>query len=317
MTLFGDGGDHQSQKGGQGNTQNIGIPPDLFVKELQRKDAEIAQLIADKEQLRDRVADLEKAELERELSDLRQQKEGLESKLTEPQKAYRAHIQRGERIAELLDDQATEMALGENRIKSALAGFNELDYDEIDALLAESRERGLMMVAKSAYGRGLVAEDAVRWADAAEHYGEAARYNPTYDTLRKASDYCERSGRYEAALGWSAQLVELAKEQETQERQAAALNEHAINNGALGRYPEAEGLYREALEIDRATIGEGHPDYATRLNNLATVLRDQDKPEEARPLFEQALAIYRDTLPADHHYISEVEKSLAALPPKP
>ena len=68
---------------------------------------------------------------------------------------------------------------------------------------------------------------------------------------------------------------------------------------AQGRYAEAEPLYREALEIDRKTIGaahpdatatiagveatlprralprgagnlgEGHPNYATRLNNLA------------------------------------------------
>ena len=30
-----------------------------------------------------------------------------------------------------------------------------------------------------------------------------------------------------------------------------------------GRYPEAEGLYRQALEIDRATIGEAHPAFAT------------------------------------------------------
>ena len=40
----------------------------------------------------------------------------------------------------------------------------------------------------------------------------------------------------------------------------------------MGRYEEAEPLYRQALQIGRETLGEGHPDYATRLNNLATLL---------------------------------------------
>ena len=45
-----------------------------------------------------------------------------------------------------------------------------------------------------------------------------------------------------------------------------------LGGEAQGRYEEAETLYRQALEIDRATIGEGHPDYATHLNNLALVV---------------------------------------------
>jgi tetratricopeptide (TPR) repeat protein len=83
---------------------------------------------------------------------------------------------------------------------------------------------------------------------------------------------------------------------------------------AQGRYAEAEGLYREALEIDRVTIGEEHPGYATHLNNLAGVLVNQGKPEAARPLYEQALEILSATLPPDHPHIGVVESHIATLP---
>ena len=38
---------------------------------------------------------------------------------------------------------------------------------------------------------------------------------------------------------------------------------------AMGAYDRAEPLYRQALEIWKKALGEGHPDYAKSLNNLA------------------------------------------------
>ncbi len=81
-----------------------------------------------------------------------------------------------------------------------------------------------------------------------------------------------------------------------------------------GRYAEAEELYRQALEIDRATIGAGHPDYAIDLNNLAGVLVKLGRPDEARVHYEQALAIFRASLPPDHPHIQKVQAHLSKLP---
>ena len=75
-----------------------------------------------------------------------------------------------------------------------------------------------------------------------------------------------------------------------------------------GRYDDAERLYREALEIDREGVGEGHPSYAKHLNNLAGVLMNQDRPEEARALLQQALEIFRATLPPRSSEYSECGK---------
>ncbi len=39
----------------------------------------------------------------------------------------------------------------------------------------------------------------------------------------------------------------------------------------MGDHAAAEPLFRQAAEIRRAALGEGHPDYATSLNNLAVL----------------------------------------------
>lgn len=69
----------------------------------------------------------------------------------------------------------------------------------------------------------------------------------------------------------------------------------------------AEGLYREALEIDRATIGEVHPAYATDLNNLVLLLIKMERAEEAEPMSRQVLAIRGATLPTDHPDIAPLK----------
>ena len=69
---------------------------------------------------------------------------------------------------------------------------------------------------------------------------------------------------------------------------------------ATGRNAEAEPLYREALEIDRNTLGEAHPDYAILLNNLAGLLQATGRDAEAEPLYREALAVFEQALGADH-----------------
>src|SRR3712207_7795624 len=49
-------------------------------------------------------------------------------------------------------------------------------------------------------------------------------------------------------------------------------------------------LYERALAIREKVYGEEHPDTAQSLNNLAALLSDQGSYQEARPLYERALA---------------------------
>jgi tetratricopeptide (TPR) repeat protein len=58
---------------------------------------------------------------------------------------------------------------------------------------------------------------------------------------------------------------------------------------SLGLYASAETLLQEGLALRRQIYGEEHVKVAESLNNLAFLLQDRGRYEEARPLFEKAL----------------------------
>ncbi|WP_300016548.1 tetratricopeptide repeat protein [uncultured Roseobacter sp.] len=279
-----------------------GIDPALFIEEMRRKDARIDALIAEKDALVSQVNQLERAELERELTELRAKKSDLNERLANPEQALQEHTNRVTQIEQLLDDTATQHALGENRIRSALAAFRELEYGEIDALLAETEERALITAAKAAYGRGMVAEDAIRWQDAYTHYKRAAEMQSDLNYLRAYARISWRLAKFMEALQAQELVVAHVKVREGDKCVAYAteINNFAGIVRAHGRPNDAERLYREALEIDRVTIGEGHPEHATRLNNLAGVLREQGRLEEAERLYREAIEIDRVAIGEEH-----------------
>ena len=42
----------------------------------------------------------------------------------------------------------------------------------------------------------------------------------------------------------------------------------------MGRYPQAEPLYKQAIAIRGKALGEEHPDYARSLNNLGVLYKE-------------------------------------------
>jgi len=57
----------------------------------------------------------------------------------------------------------------------------------------------------------------------------------------------------------------------------------------LGKYREAELMYRQALDLKEKVLGEEHPSTLDSMNNLAEVLRHQGKYEEAEQMQRQTL----------------------------
>jgi CHAT domain-containing protein/tetratricopeptide (TPR) repeat protein len=78
----------------------------------------------------------------------------------------------------------------------------------------------------------------------------------------------------------------------------------------LGDVPGAIELERRALAVAEQTVGKRHPDYADRLDSLALRLVD-DRPDAARPMFEQVLAIRLDVLGANHPMVAIAYERLA------
>ena len=78
-------------------------------------------------------------------------------------------------------------------------------------------------------------------------------------------------------------------------------------------FANAEPLYRRALAIDEAAYGATHPRVATRLNNLAVLLRATNRLGEAEPLYRRALAIDEAAYGATHPDVATDLNNLAEL----
>jgi tetratricopeptide (TPR) repeat protein len=90
------------------------------------------------------------------------------------------------------------------------------------------------------------------------------------------------------------------------DRAATYLQVHA-------RLAQARSLAERALAIDEAALGPDHPTVATRLNNLALILKGLGDPAQARPLAERARAVIEAALGPDHPTVAILLSNLAAI----
>ncbi|WIY25524.1 tetratricopeptide repeat protein [Parasedimentitalea psychrophila] len=303
--MLGDNTDNTIHNG-SGNTQARdihGISPEQFERQLNKS---LVDLRADLEAKHAETRRADAAELkmrQMEISDLQRQIGDYEARVANPEAAYKEHIARIAELEQLLRDATVE--IGENRIKDAQAALEQGDFSKADEIFAEVEEfetQAVKRASKASFGRGLIAEEQVRWQDAAEHYSRAARLDPSYETLIKAGHFLGRSGLYAEAIRIEEQLLQVAMKEFGDEHKntAIALNNLAANYKETERYGEAEPLYRKALEIDRKVLGTDHPDYAIRLNNLAALLEATGRYGEAEPLYLEALEVDRKVLGIEH-----------------
>jgi serine/threonine protein kinase/Tfp pilus assembly protein PilF len=80
---------------------------------------------------------------------------------------------------------------------------------------------------------------------------------------------------------------------------------------AQARYPEAERLFTEALEIRQQVLGENDPGVGSSLNNLAETLRLTGRFDEAVPLYERGIAIQTAHLGPDAENVNQAVTNLA------
>lgn len=78
----------------------------------------------------------------------------------------------------------------------------------------------------------------------------------------------------------------------------------------VGRYDEAEPLYREALAVTEQALGKQHADYASSLNNLALLLDTTGRYDEAEPLYREAVQVFEAALGPDHPNTQTVRENL-------
>ena len=81
----------------------------------------------------------------------------------------------------------------------------------------------------------------------------------------------------------------------------------------MGRWEEAVQLHKDILEQVAVESGKAGNEYAAALNNLATIYEKTGRYDAADPLFDQALAIRRRLLGADHPSTAISLNNLAGL----
>ena len=199
--------------------------------------------------------DEERDRLENELTEVKRQLSNIGPAHTEALK----QISKLEEAVGSLGDDSSDNQLAEIR-----AAIETGDFSKADALLAEIEDRtdvAVVRAAEAAFQRGRIAAIQIKWGEAATHFDKAARLDPTYGHLNEAGRFAERAARYKTALQYFEKLLDLSRREhgERSPETAIVLNNLAGLLRATSRYAEAEPLYRQALEIDRASLGDDHP----------------------------------------------------------
>jgi tetratricopeptide (TPR) repeat protein len=110
-----------------------------------------------------------------------------------------------------------------------------------------------------------------------------------------------------AALGIDVKLAHL------QTKEAEALTAQFNKLYGQGRYSEAIPLVQRILAIREKSLGDGHPNVATWLNNLAEMYKEQGRYTDAELLFKRSLTIDEGALGRDHPDIAASLNNLASL----
>jgi tetratricopeptide (TPR) repeat protein len=95
--------------------------------------------------------------------------------------------------------------------------------------------------------------------------------------------------------------------------EASDLNERATELGNVGRYSEAEPLYKQSLAIREKVLGPNHSEVAASLNNLVLLYGKQGRYSEAIPLARRALTIDEEALGPDRPEVASLLNNLAEL----
>ena len=80
----------------------------------------------------------------------------------------------------------------------------------------------------------------------------------------------------------------------------AAMNDIGILLDGQGKYDEALEYYKEAVSIQKNSLGSNHPNVASSLGNIGIALTKQDKWDEALKYYEESLAIKQKSLGVHH-----------------
>ncbi len=253
-----------------------------------------------------KASDAEKVKLEQKIAE-------LDRRLADVPKAFQEFKERIARLESILEREGNE--IGNKKLVEARDALEKGDFSKADDLFAEIEAREELAVkrsARAAFARGEIAEQEVRWYDAAEHYTRAAQLDPCYDNLIMAVRLSTDIGNYDSALSLGEEAKKAAIKDHGQEsrQHATSLNNLASVYHSKKQYKKAKILYKESLKLRQDTLEKKHPDIANSLSNLGVVYQNQAQYTKAKHFFKRALNINKETLGTKHPSTAEVLNNL-------
>ncbi|MCP5245203.1 MAG: tetratricopeptide repeat protein [Burkholderiales bacterium] len=308
QTIHGNNGNVTNQQGKnntfiQNQTINNGLTLEEYEEGLKRREKEIR-------------AELEQAHaadrqvLERELSDIQQQ-------LQDTTASYEAHIvSLKERIAQLekLRDEFPDKVLDQ-----AIEALRQGETEEADRLfqqVEEDSEKHIKRAAEAAFQRGKIAEEAIRYTNALEHYERSVQLqpdNPLY--LNDAGVLLYKLGFYHKAIKYFEQVLASFLKTYGEDHPSVATSRNNLGMAwkTLGEYEKAIGYYERALASFLKIYGEDHPSVATSRNNLGGAWHALGENEKAIGYYEQALASDLKTYGENHPSVARDRNNLGMV----
>ena len=109
------------------------------------------------------------------------------------------------------------------------------------------------------------------------------------------------------------QLSTLTQKQREELDRAEQLNQQCVTDYDSGNYEQAIEAASKAAVIRKKTLGQEHPEYATTLNNLASLYKSMGDYARAEPLYLQCKEIQKKTLGEEHPNYATTLSNLALL----
>ena len=196
----------------------------------------------------------------------------------------------------------------------------------VEALTSDSMPWAQRDLASAIYRLGGVYAMENRYREAKQQYLKALEIQekvsgPNSREVGRTLQGLAQAYQAEGATSKTAELLNRA--QEIAQRSSAPgdnsragisidLGEAAQN---VGKYAEAESLYKQAIDTYEKTVGPEHPDLARALISLGCLYRDEEQFDitKADPLLERALAIREKALGPNHPSTASALSNLSLL----
>ncbi len=240
----------------------------------------------------------------------------FDNRLADIPKALQETKARIEIIETVLKNERKE--IGAEKLATTLDDLRKGNFSNADKVLANITERkdsSMQRAGRIAFARGEIAEQEIRWRDAAKHYARAAHLDPCFETLIMAQELSYAMGDYSTALSFNIKLKKaaIAEYEKESQQYAQTINDLATIYNQQEKYELAEPLHKEALKLRQDILGEEHPDTAESLNNIASFYVSLEEYKKAEPFSKQALNIRKKTLGENHPDTASTISNLAEI----